>query len=52
MTKLKLHGYPTLYDFFSGDLHGDISSSEKVDIDWRGVKNSTVQSKEGIKSLS
>ena len=41
MTKLKLHGYPTLYNFFDGE----IPSSEKIAIDWRGVKNSTIQSK-------
>ena len=41
MNKLKLHGYPTLYNFFDGE----IPSSEKIAIDWRGVKNSTIQSK-------
>ena len=41
MTKLKLHGYPTLYNFFDGE----IPSSEKITIDWRGVKRSTIQSK-------
>ena len=38
VTKLELQGYPSIYRFFSGQ------KSWNEPFDWRGVKNSTIQS--------
>ena len=40
LTKLKFHGFSSSYRFFLGD-----TNSMKTPFDWRGVKNSTIQSK-------
>ena len=44
LTKLKLHGYPSAYRFYLGQK---LPWTGPQPFDWRGVKNSTVQSKTG-----